>query len=141
MDPGNRDLSEDFLYSGRYKAPTQSRGECQGDTSYLPSSQRSAPAGDFPSLVIEASHSQSEASLRNKAGWWLRQSNYTVKLVFIAKMELNQRSIWIEKWKGIPQPPAYQALVTRSRASLPLRPIEPGHAGPRINITGRRGHG
>ena len=46
----------------------------EGDLNFLPGSQRSAARKDWPSVVIEAGYSQSEESLRVKAGWWLRES-------------------------------------------------------------------
>jgi hypothetical protein len=128
-------LREELRSVGKRKAQAlvgESSGE--GDSSFLPRSQRSAARSDWPSVVIEAGHSQSEESLRVKAGWWLRESNFDVKVVLLIKMHVAQRRIVIEKWQGVP-PIGYQGPVTRSRSyAPPLPPLEPRSV-QRIDIT------
>jgi hypothetical protein len=108
---------------GTRKAPAALGGESSGesDSNFFPHLQRSASSGDWPSVVIEAGHSYTYDSLKAKASWWLRESNYTVRLVLLVKMEIRRREIWIEKWKGLPLL-GYGGPVTRSRSSLPLEP-------------------
>jgi len=135
-------LPEELASSGEYKAPGGSKGE--SDSNFLPRSQRPAP-DSWPSVVIEAGYSQTEDSAKAKADWWLRQSNYAVNLVLLIKMEMSQRKIWIEKWKGV-SPPVCTGPTTRSRATAPAGPPpagppprQPGRVGNRIVITRRPG--
>ncbi len=122
-------LPFELVSVGRREIPTGESSEA--DSSFLPTSQRTAP-NDWPSFVIEAGYSQSEEALKVKANWWLTKSHFAVKLVLLVKMEVNRRTIWMEKWKGMP-PPVYHGPMTRSRSAPP--PLEPRCVGSRIIIT------
>ncbi len=114
---------------GRREVPTSDGGACESDSSFVPISRLGPKA--WPSFVIEAGYSQTEESLRLKADWWLRKSNYAVKLVLLVKMEVNRQTIWLEKWKGMPPQPDYHGPIIRSR-SAPL-PLEPRFEGSRTS--------
>lgn len=127
-------LPDELRSVGERKAPGQGKSSGESDSNFFPTSQRSRQ--DWPSFVIEAGYSQSDNLAREKARWWLRESNYTVNLVLVVRMNLSQRTIWIEKWKGM-QPPVYTGPAARSRTALPgpPPPLAPGRDGNRIVIT------
>jgi hypothetical protein len=53
----------------------------------------------WPTLVIEAGHSESLPQLRADMRWWFSTSNHDVKIVILAKFNHGQRLILLEKWE------------------------------------------
>jgi hypothetical protein len=70
--------------------------------------------GAWPTLVIEAGHSETLGELRNDMRWWFSASDHQVKIVLLAKFNNNQ--IILEKWVEVYQPPRLGATTTRAVA-------------------------
>lgn len=97
------------------------QGRCisagEGDSSYKPITAR--PRGtDYQTLVIESGNSQTWNSLRAKARWWFESSKHDVKIVLLAKLEIPQRQITIEKWMERPRANSGIGPVTRNQSVL-----------------------
>ena len=89
----------------------------EGDSTGGPRSQRSR-GEDWPTLVIEAGYSQSLESLRRDMRWWFGASDHQVKIVLLAKLEVSQREIILEKWQEVSALPRSGATTTRAAAQL-----------------------
>ena len=91
----------------------------EADSSRKPESQRPS-ATAWPTLVIEGGYSQSIESLRVKADWWLKEFNFEVKIVLLAKLSRSSRTILVEKWVGVPPEPETNSpnVITRARQRL-----------------------
>lgn len=70
----------------------------EGDSTGGPMPERKRP-GDWPTLVIEAGHSESLNQLRNDMRWWFMASNHDVKIVILAKFDRGESRIILEKWE------------------------------------------
>ncbi|KAK4154528.1 hypothetical protein C8A00DRAFT_14326, partial [Chaetomidium leptoderma] len=55
--------------------------------------------GKWPTLVIEAGHSETSNELHNDMRWWFRTSNHNVQIVMLAKFDHRQHHILLEKWE------------------------------------------
>ena len=73
---------------------------------------------DWPTLVIEAGHSESLPQLRLDIRWWFSTSNHDVKIVILAKFDHGQRSIILEKWEEEERAPRQGAATTRWSAAI-----------------------
>ncbi|KAK3363699.1 hypothetical protein B0T25DRAFT_492680 [Lasiosphaeria hispida] len=97
------------------------RSGSEGDSSRKPPSQRRFPTA-WPTLVIEGGYSQSMRKLRHKARWWLKTSNFEVKIVLLAKFLPISKTILVEKWVGAPAqaslPASLPNVTTRARQQL-----------------------
>ena len=100
----------------------------EGDSTGCPKPQRSR-GKDWPTLVIEAGHSESLDDLRRDMRWWFSASDHQVKIVLLAKLEARRGEIILEKWQEVPGP----GPITRAAAQLLPR------CNQLINIT--RAHG
>ncbi|AEO58797.1 hypothetical protein MYCTH_2046242, partial [Thermothelomyces thermophilus ATCC 42464] len=79
----------------RQDHPRENSGE--GDSTGGPRPERTK--GRWPTLVIEAGHSETLQELYNDMRWWFRASNHDVKIVILAKFDHQQRHILLEKWE------------------------------------------
>lgn len=70
----------------------------EGDSCGGPLPDRGSP-GSFPTLMVEASCSTSIEYLRMKAQWWFDTSNHNIKIVLLAKLDRNRRTIVLERWE------------------------------------------
>ncbi|KAK0702058.1 hypothetical protein B0T26DRAFT_735685 [Lasiosphaeria miniovina] len=106
--------------STTYRARGHRNGdEGEGDSTGGPEPQREH-LGAWPTLVIEAGHSQSLEALRGGMKWWFGVSDHQVKIVLLTKFDTQQMAAVIEKWVEI-QAPARQGATT-TRAAAQLRP-------------------
>lgn len=87
----------------------------EGDSTGGPRPQRSG-GRDWPTLVIEAGHSQTLEALRRDMRWWFGASNHQVKIVLLAKFNHDQWEIILEKWVEVPVLARQGALTTRAAA-------------------------
>ncbi|KAI8688597.1 hypothetical protein NCS55_00113700 [Fusarium keratoplasticum] len=78
------------------------RGHPNGDAGEGDSSggQISRPSPCWPTLVIEAGHSQSLESLRSDMKWWFSASDHQVNIVLLVKLDLSSEDIIIETWQA-----------------------------------------
>ena len=91
-------LESQWLQNGattRRSRKGDSSGE--GDSSGCPDPPREF-GDDWPTLIIEAGFSQSLESLQNIMRWWFSASEHQVKIVVLAKMDVQQHTITIEKY-------------------------------------------
>ncbi|KIN07404.1 hypothetical protein OIDMADRAFT_99569 [Oidiodendron maius Zn] len=72
----------------------------------------------WPTLVIEAGHSESLPELRADMRWWFSTSNHDVKIVILAKFDGGQSSIILEKWEEEERVPRQGAATTRWSAVM-----------------------
>jgi hypothetical protein len=72
----------------------------------------------WPTLVIEAGHSESLPQLRADMRWWFSTSNHDVKIVILAKFDHGQSSIILEKWEEEERAPRQGAATTRWSAAI-----------------------
>ena len=92
----------------------------EGDSCYKPASRHSE--AEFPTLVIEAGLSETQAKLRCDAKWWLTQPGHNgnkVMIVVTISIKLNDKRLQIEKWEN---------------ALAPARPRTRANSGPPIQI-------
>jgi hypothetical protein len=75
-------------------------------------------ATDWPSLVIEAGYSQSMASLRSAARWWISRGQGQVRIVLILGIKVATRTIKIEKW--VPRSATMNSYVRNHLRPRPL---------------------
>jgi hypothetical protein len=87
----------------------------EGDSSGGPKDQR-GNKGNWPTLVIEAGHSETLAELRKDMEWWFSASNHQVKIVLLAKFDDDQKHIILEKWVEVQASPRQGAATTRAFA-------------------------
>ncbi len=78
---------------------------------------------NWPTLVIEAGHSESLTRLRQDMRWWFDASNHQVKIVLLAKFNHSQREIQLEKWEEEPQVARPGVTTTRLIAASTLAPV------------------
>ena len=71
---------------------------------------------DWPTLVVEAGHSESLNRLRDDMRWWFLASNHDVKIVILAKFDYRRRHILLERWEEQECHP--QGAMTRSRTAV-----------------------
>jgi hypothetical protein len=90
----------------------------EGDSTYKPKWCR-AGKGNWPTLVFEAGLSETLASLRTDAEWWLTNSRGEVKIAIVISIKPAQKSLWIEKWCLQPRTPT--APATRTNAPVPTK--------------------
>lgn len=83
----------------------------EGDSVLKPISKRRS-GKDFPTLVVEAGHTQIWPSLRTKARWWFEHSKRDVKVVLLTKADMASTQIKIEKWKAVETMPTWEGRVT-----------------------------
>jgi hypothetical protein len=89
----------------------------EGDSAGGPMPERLG-RGQWPTLVIEAGHSQPLTQLRADIRWWFAASNHDVKIVILAKFDHRQRQIILEKWEEEPRQSRSGATTTRSAGTL-----------------------
>jgi hypothetical protein len=92
---------------------------CEGDSTGLPYPER-REIDDWPTLVVEAGHSESLGGLHDDMRWWFSMSNHDVRIVILAKFDHRRRCIRLEKWEEEEWHP--QGVITRRRAALQQRP-------------------
>lgn len=92
----------------------------EGDSTGGPEDQRGGRR-DWPTLVIEAGHSETLGELRNDMKWWFSTSDHQVKIVLLAKFDHGQNRIILEKWIEIQAPPRQGATTTRAVRLVPDR--------------------
>lgn len=90
----------------------------EGDSTGGPRPDRAGP-NSWPTLVIEAGHSESLRQLQADVGWWFSASNHGVKIVLLAKLDQEQRQIILERWEEEPPSLRPGATMTRASASRP----------------------
>lgn len=88
----------------------------EGDSTGGPRSEHHSK-GAWPTLVVEAGHSQSLGELHNDMRWWFSASNHQVKIVLLAKFDHARSIIILERWEKEPQT-RQGATTTRRFASL-----------------------
>lgn len=99
----------------RFKGKNLS-GSGEGDSGCIPTPPRRGD--DWPTLVIEAGHSQSVTSLRRKMRWWFSESNHKVKIAILVKLFSGSRHIRLEKYtEDVQQRPG--AMLTRNATIVP----------------------
>ncbi|KAI9166671.1 hypothetical protein HJFPF1_02785 [Paramyrothecium foliicola] len=102
----------------------------EGDSTAYPQFERKERDA-WPTLIIEAGHSQSLQELRTDMRWWFSASDNEVKIVLLVKMDTAKGRILLEKY----QASSSQRLgATTTRSHLRLGPT----CTPAIEIT-RRG--
>ncbi|KAK3384265.1 hypothetical protein B0T24DRAFT_77741 [Lasiosphaeria ovina] len=84
----------------------------EGDSTGGPRPER-VGAGNWPTLVIEAGHSETLPELQKDMRWWFQASNHAVKIVLLAKFDDEEHHILLEKWEEEISSP--QGAITRSR--------------------------
>ena len=95
-------------------------GDSGGDSTFGPRPKRSG-GRDWPTLVIEAGHSQTLEGLRRDMRWWFGASDHQVKIVLLAKFNHDQREIILEKWVEVPALARQGAMTTRAAARFDQR--------------------
>ncbi|KAM7219833.1 hypothetical protein V8F06_004867 [Rhypophila decipiens] len=111
-----QELGSMTLRSGT--GPGGSSGE--GDSSGGPKPQR---LNGWPTLIVEAGHSQTMKQLHNDMRWWFSASNHDVKIILLVKMYLPTKEIHIEKWQEtVPQlvPALQQRIIIRRNDGPPV---------------------
>jgi len=106
----------DNLYSTgatRFEGSSSSK---EADTSFKPRSRVNET--DWPTIVIEAGLSESLASLRSDAKWWLINSGGDVMIVVIISITPRNKSLRIEKWENVA--PALGRPITRANPGGPI---------------------
>lgn len=93
----------------------------EADSSGVPALQRPGP-NPWPSLVIEAGHMQSLQAMRNDMRWWFTASDHQVKIVLLAKVEIAQRLVILEKYQEAADVSAQRPGAASTRASSAVRP-------------------
>jgi hypothetical protein len=89
----------------------------EGDSAGGPKPDR-VGCGKWPTLVIEAGHSESIPQLRADMRWWFSTLNNDVKIVILAKFNHGQRSILLEKWEEEERAAREGAAATRWSAAI-----------------------
>jgi hypothetical protein len=77
----------------------------------------------WPTLVIESGVSDSLQALRDDMRWWFSASDHQVKIVILVKLDVTERHIILEKYRGI-QSAAERPGATMTRAAT-ARQLEP----------------
>lgn len=70
----------------------------QGDSGLKPIPERRKKT-DWPTLVVECGVSENLRELRGDASWWLTNSNGDVRIAILVLINLESRSLMIEKWQ------------------------------------------
>lgn len=89
----------------------------EGDSTSGPFPER-AGATAWPTLVIEAGHSETLGELRKDMRWWFAASGHQVKIVLLAKFHAEQKDIILETWTEEEAQSRQGATRTRRAASL-----------------------
>lgn len=111
----------EYVFAGAttYRGGGGNGGSGEGDSTFVPRVRMSA-AIKWPTLVIESSLSQSLASLQKKMQWWFRESNHEVKIVLLANIDRDSRTIHLEKYTtNVPQS---CSAATRTRSMPGFEP-------------------
>ncbi len=101
--------SEAATFYARCRPDSGTNGSGEGDSSGSPLGR------DWPTVVVEASVSQSLALLREDVRWWFSASGHGVKIVLLLKLSQSQDQLVVKKWEE-EKPPYPPRPITRSRA-------------------------
>ncbi|KAL7938656.1 hypothetical protein V8C35DRAFT_288783 [Trichoderma chlorosporum] len=114
-------LNNDWLDRGsqyyHYAQPLSSGGGRGWVGGKMPDSSRSPKDKhiwhSFPTIVFEAGYSQSLQEMQQKARDWFRDSNHDVKIVILAKLDVDGRKITIQRWEERQQGEGRPGAATR----------------------------
>ncbi|KAK4158134.1 hypothetical protein C8A00DRAFT_39520 [Chaetomidium leptoderma] len=95
----------------------------EGDSTGGPRPERSG-CNKWPTLVIEAGHSEPLNELHNDMRWWFRTSDHDVQIVILAKFDHRQQHILLEQWEEEISYPQGAITRSRSRAATMLEPVK-----------------
>lgn len=88
----------------------------EGDSSGGPKPERNYK-GAWPTLVIEAGHSESLGALRNDMRWWFSASDHQVNIVLLTKFDHPNQRIIIERWEEEEELQTREGAATTRRSS------------------------
>lgn len=108
-------VEDELVYTGgaTFTLQTQKRIKKEADSSFKPRCRNRE--GDFPTLVIESGVSESVPRMRVDARLWLVGSGGEVKVVLVTAINVDAKTIILERWENRPTPVARPS--TRSNLS------------------------
>jgi hypothetical protein len=86
-------------FGGQLESHDHGGDSGEGDSTGGPNPEHGGITDMWPTLVIETGDSETLGELHNDMRWWFRTSNHDVKIVLLAKFDLGQHRILLEKWE------------------------------------------